>query len=330
MIMVKKLYDAGPEPGAGEEETTTVTNKWVPHNEREQQLYDYQESVKTAEQEAAAWSNKSTKEFLEEHSNLLGSPMLDDDRKQFVPEGSGGGSGYVEKEMPIYWVADNVYHVEHISDGYYIATVVSYDSNITDVENGTTGVFVINGVEYNTVKRATYAGSMVHYLEVQGQDESTLFNVYPGGSLSIQDSTNLFPDIPVGNTGDVQISSYYIGKDLEIDPLFEQAVTKFSNVLFLGTGSGTPVNVTNSIAANASDIIAFNTNPSIPVEANYYRVTTVYPLNGKLLNNYIGFVNYFGDPTVSVTLTNVSGAEVTAEDINQNCFIELEFYKITM
>jgi len=89
--MVKKLYDADPEPGAGEEETV-VTNKWVPHNEREQQLYEYQENVKTADQEAEAWGNKSTKEFLEEHSNLLGSPMLDDDHKQFVPETGGGSS----------------------------------------------------------------------------------------------------------------------------------------------------------------------------------------------------------------------------------------------
>lgn len=324
MIMVKKLFF--PEDGEGGSEggsETTVTNKWVPHNEREQQLYAYQKNVKTAEQEATAWANKTNKEFLEEHSNLLGSPMLDDNHKQFVPEGSGGGSGYEEKEMPLYWIPEQTIQVV-LNEGHYeIAQGYTINSTlITEEYLNTEGVCVIDGTEYKAVVESEYTGTTEYILYVYNGDTRILR--ISGSYISIVN--NFF-----SAEGTHSISAYFIGKDLEIDPLFKQAVTKFSNVLFLGIGRGFPSNVTNSIPANASDLITFTPSFSVPIGANYYRVTNVYPLPGKLLNNFTGFAQYIdGSSVVANTLTNVSGAEVTAEDINQNCFVELEFYKVSI
>lgn len=78
MIMVKKLLFPDDEVGSGEEEPEETPCKWVAHNEREQQIRSYQETVKTAATEKTAWATEDAtrKAFLMAHQNILGSTTL--------------------------------------------------------------------------------------------------------------------------------------------------------------------------------------------------------------------------------------------------------------
>ena len=78
MIMVKKLLFPDDEVGSGEEEPVETPCKWVAHNEREQEIRNYQETVKTAAAEQTAWATDDAedKAFLMAHQNILGSATL--------------------------------------------------------------------------------------------------------------------------------------------------------------------------------------------------------------------------------------------------------------
>ena len=92
MIFVKKLLFPDDEVGSGEEEPVETPCKWVAHNEREQQIRSYQETVKTATAEKAEWATEDAtkKAFLMAHQNILGSVTLGLKEES---EGEGEGEG---------------------------------------------------------------------------------------------------------------------------------------------------------------------------------------------------------------------------------------------
>jgi len=179
------------------EEETVVTNKWVPHNEREQQLYEYQENVKTAEQEAAIWSGfqgptEMTKEFLNEHVNILGSPMLDDDHKNYVPDRtSGGGSGVDIFEL---------YALPYFEGGapnsegkFFITTVYPYSRATT----------------YEEVLAGAKTGQEIYEIVKQPQEYSVPLNK---PVMLHNGSQNLFVDVGMDRSG----IYYIVGHTLQV------------------------------------------------------------------------------------------------------------------